>query len=113
MKEIAIEKIIRKLIDATNAFDVDAALALFATDAVIEDISVGEKFRDTTGVRKYIETFFVGYHTVTRLESLDRSGSLHAKAQLDFTGDFGHETGGLDIRLNTEELIIRIHAYLD
>lgn len=113
MKEIAIEKNIRKLIDATNAFDVDAALALFATDAVIEDVSVGEKFRNTAGVRKYIETFFVGYHTATRLESLDIPDSLHAKAQLDFTGDFGHETGGLDFSLNAEGLIICIHAYLD
>lgn len=113
MKEIPIEKIIRKLIDATNTFDVRAALTLFATDAVIEDVSVGEKFKNTEGVRKYIETFFVGYHTVTRLESLNISDSLHAKAQVDFTGDFGHETGGLDFSLNAEGLIISVHAYLD
>lgn len=113
MKEIAIEKTIRKLIDATNTFDVQAALTLFATDAVIEDVSVGEKFKNTAGIRKYIETFFVGYHTVTRLESVNISDSLHAKAQVDFTGDFGHETGGLDISLNTEGLIISVHAYLD
>jgi len=107
------KKIIKRFIDATNAFDVEAALALFADDAVIDDVSVGEKFKNTTGVRKYLEKFFVGYKTVTRLESVEMLDNRNAKAQVDFTGDFGHETGGLNFTLNSGGLIIAINAYLD
>ena len=107
------KKIITQFINATNAFDVEAALALFADDAVIDDVSVGEKFKNTTGVRKYLEKFFVGYKTVTKLESVEVLDNRNAKAQVDFTGDFGHETGGLNFTLNSDGLIIAINAYLD
>ena len=112
MKEISIEKIIRQFINATNEFDVRAALELFADDAVIDDVSVGKKYKNIAGVRKYLGKFFVGYHTVTRLESLvlnDRDATAH----VDFTGDFGHETGGLNVTINSDGLIIAIDAYLD
>ena len=113
MKDINIEKIIQQFIKATNEFDVRAALTLFADDAVIDDVSVGEKFKNTAGVRKYLEKFFVGYRTVTRLESVEVLNDRHARAQVDFTGDFGHETGGLVVTINTDGLIIAIDAYLD
>ena len=113
MREIDTKKIIQQFIDAANAFDVETVLRLFADDAVIDDVSVGEKFKNIQGVRKYIEQFFVGYHTVTKLESLEILDDRHAKVQVDFTGDFGHETGGLDVTLNTDGLITAIDAYLD
>lgn len=113
MKEMNIKKIIEQFINATNAFDVDVALALFADDAVIDDVSVGEKFKKTAGLRKYLETFFVGYKTVTKLESIKESGKRNAKVKVDFTGDFGHETGGLDFTFNSDGLIITVNAYLD
>lgn len=113
MKEESIEKVVHKLIKTTNAFDIKAALALFAPDAIIDDVSVGEKFKNTSGVRKYLEKFFVGYNTVTKLISLEIINTTQAKAQVDFTGDFGHETGGLDVMINKEGLIIGIDAYLD
>ena len=113
MKETDIEKIIQQFINATNAFDVEAAIRLFADDAVIDDVSVGKKFKNINGVRKYIEEYFVGYHTVTKLESLEITDDSHVNVQVDFTGDFGHETGGLDITFNTDGLIIAIDAYLD
>lgn len=107
------KKNIQQLIKATNAFDVDAALALFADDAVIDDVSVGEKFKSISGVRKYLEKFFVGYNTVTKLESVEVLDKVNAKAQVDFTGDFGHETGGLEFTFNSAGLIKKINAYLD
>jgi ketosteroid isomerase-like protein len=113
MKKESIEQIISQFMEASNAFDVKAALALFASNAIIDDVSVGETFKNTAGVRNYLEKFFVGYHTVTRLESLEVSDSLRAKAQVDFTGDFGHETGALDFTLNADGLIIKIDAWLD
>ena len=107
------EKLIKSLIKATNAYDVKAALALFAPNAVINDVSVGDKFSNTAGVREYLEKFFVGYHTVTKLESVEVFDDKHVKAQVDFTGDFGHETGGLDVTVNADGLIATIDAYLD
>lgn len=107
------EKLIKRLIKATNAFDVKTALALFADNAVINDVSVGEKFSNTAGVRKYLEKFFVGYHTVTKLESVKVFDDQHAKAQVDFTGDFGHETGSLNVTVNGSGLIATIDADLD
>ncbi|SHE57024.1 nuclear transport factor 2 family protein [Pedobacter caeni] len=107
------KKIIQQFIIATNAFDVEAALRLFADDAVIDDVSVGERFKDTKGVREYLGKFFVGYKTVTRLVSIEILDDLHFNAQVDFSGDFGHETGGLNFSFNTDGLIDTIDAYLD
>jgi|SRR5450432_910527 len=108
-----IKEIVKQFINATNAFDVEAALTLFAEDAVIDDVSVGEKFKNTSGVRKYLEKFFVGYKTVTKVESIEVLDNRNAKVKVDFTGDFGHETGGLNFTFNSAGLIITIDAYLD
>ncbi|MDB5271853.1 MAG: hypothetical protein JWO58_220 [Chitinophagaceae bacterium] len=113
MKEVSIEKIIRQLIKATNAFDIEAALTLFAADAVIDDVSVGEKFKTRTGVRRYLDQYFIGYNTVSKIEYVKLINDLHAVTQLDFTGDFGHETGSLKVTINKEGLIIGIDAHLD
>jgi ketosteroid isomerase-like protein len=100
------------LIAATNAFDVEATLALFATDAVIDDPSTGERFDGQAGVRDYFERFFVGYRTVTRLLSLAGAGEQQARVRVDFTGDFGHEIGLLEIATDPAGLIVRIDADL-
>ena len=113
MKEISIKKVIQEFISATNEFDVKAALALFADDAVIDDVSVGKKFKNVAGVREYLEKFFVGYHTVTKLESVNVLNKQQAKARVDFTGDFGHEMGGLNFIINSNGLITAIDAHLD
>lgn len=113
MENVNIEKIVKELIKATNLFDVKSVLKLFASDAIIDDVSVGEKFKNTSGVRVYIEKFFIGYNTVTKIVSLDVVNSREVKVQVDFRGDFGHETGGLNITVNEVGLIIGIDAYLD
>ena len=101
------------LIAATNAFDVEAALALFTADAVIDDPSTGERFDGQAGVRDYIKRFFVGYRTVTRLLSVTRMGEHRARLRVDFTGDFGHEIGLLEIVTDPAGLIVRIYADLE
>lgn len=113
MTKTSIEKTIQQFIKTANAFDVKTAVGLFASNAVIDDVSVGKKFKNTAGVREYLETFFVGYHTVTKLESLNIVSNSKANAQVDFTGDFGHETGALNFTFNTEGLITGINAHLD
>ena len=107
------QELVRTLIDATNAFDVEAALALFALNAVIDDVSVGDKFSGSAGVRTYLERFFVGYHTVSKVLSVEMLGDRRAMVRLDFTGDFGHETGILDLSIDGKGLIRTIHADLD
>ena len=105
--------LIQRFVDAANAFDVEAALALFAADAVIDDVSVGDKFTGTAGVRRYLEQFFVGYNTASKILKIDILGDRHLRARLDFTGDFGHETGILDVSVNAQGLITAIDASLD
>ncbi|MER8876716.1 nuclear transport factor 2 family protein [Mesorhizobium sp. M0684] len=101
------------LIAATNAFDADAAVTLFTPDAVIDDPSTGHRFDGHAGVRDYIERYFVGYHTVTRFLSIDGIGAGQARVRVNFTGNFGHETGLLDISVNAAGLIVRIDADLE
>lgn len=101
------------LIAATNAFDADAALTLFAADAVIDDPSTGHRFDGHVGIRDYVERYFVGYHTVTRFLSIETIGETRARVRVDFTGDFGHEIGLLDILINADGLITRIDADLE
>lgn len=98
---------------ATNAFDVDAALALFARVAVIDDPSTGETFDGQRGVRDYIERFFVGYDTVSRLLSVEPLDDGRTRARVDFTGEFGHEIGRLDLAIDDDGRITRIDADLE
>lgn len=101
------------LITATNAFDVERALSLFAHDAVIDDPSTGQRFDGHPGIRRYIEQYFVGYHTVTRFLSMKRLGRQRAVVRVDFTGDFGQEIGTLDITVDAKGLITRMDADLE
>lgn len=65
------------------------------------------------GVRDYIERFFVGYRTVTRLLSFTSTGERQTRLRVDFTGDFGHEIGLLEILTDPAGLIVRIYADLE
>ncbi|TCQ97174.1 nuclear transport factor 2 family protein [Neorhizobium sp. JUb45] len=107
------QKIVEAFIRTANAFDVYGALHLFSSDAVIDDVSVGDAFVGRDGVRDYLERFFVGYHTKSKLLSLERADNFNATIRLDFTGDFGHEIGVLKIVVNADGLIERIDADLE
>lgn len=113
MTENALRRVADALIAATNAFDAEAAVALFAPDAVIDDPSTGHRFDGHAGVRDYVERYFKGYRTVTRLMSLEILGDARARLRVDFTGDFGHEIGRLDIAVDPSGLIARIDADLE
>lgn len=107
------EKLINQFIQLANAFDVEGTLALFTSDAVIEDVSVGNVFADIEGIRRYLEQFFVGYSTASKLLSLEQPHNLVALVRIDFTGTFGHEIGSLRILANAAGLIERIDADLE
>jgi hypothetical protein len=106
--------VVDALIKATNAFDIDAALALFTPDAVIDDASVGDSFVGQAGIRDYLQRFFVGYRTTTRLLSItDLEDRDHVRVRVDFTGDFGHEVGLLKMAFNAGGLIAHVDADLE
>jgi hypothetical protein len=107
------KKIVDTFIQTANAFDVEGVLALFNSDAVIEDISVGDAFVGTDGIRGYLEQFFVGYKTASKLLSLKQLDNFTAVARVDFTGDFGHEIGTLRIKRSADGLIEHIVADLE
>ena len=107
------QTIVESFIRAANAFDVEGALFLFTPDAVIDDVSVGDAFVGRDGVRDYLERFFVGYHTQSKLLSLERVDDFNATIRLDFTGDFGQEIGVLKITVNADGLIQRSDADLE
>ncbi|MDQ0135692.1 ketosteroid isomerase-like protein [Neorhizobium galegae] len=107
------QKLVESFIATANAFDVEGALSLFAVDAVIDDVSVGDAFVGQDGVRQYLERFFVGYSTSSKLLSVEELDGLHSDVRLDFTGDFGHEIGILKITVNPDGLIERIDADLE
>jgi ketosteroid isomerase-like protein len=107
------QKLVGSFIATTNAFDVESVLSLFAADAVINDISVGDAFVGRDGVRLYFERFFVGYNTASRLLSIETLDDFNANVRLDFTGDFGHEIGILKFATSLEGLIKRIDANLE
>lgn len=107
------KKLVDTFIRTANAFDVDGAVALFASEAIIDDVSVGDAFVGTEGIRLYVERFFIGYKTASKLLSLEQLDDFSASTRLDFTGDFGHEIGPLKITINSEGLIERIDADLE
>jgi ketosteroid isomerase-like protein len=113
MEDAKLRAAVDALIAATNAFNVEAVLALFTPGAVIDDPSTGHNFVGHAGIRDYVERYFVGYHTVTRLLSIRCHSDTHARARVDFTGDFGHEIGVLDLSINAESQIIRMDADLE
>lgn len=100
-------------IQAANDFDIEAALALFAPSAVIDDPSTGHTFTRHAGVRDYLERFFVSHRTVTRLLSVGDLGKRRICARIGFTGDFGHEIGLLDLVADRQGRISRIDAELE
>ena len=106
-------KLVDNLIQKTNAFDVNGALSLFSSSAVVDDVSVGDAFRGIEGVRLYLDQFFVGYKTATQLRVFEELDEFNAVARFDFTGDFGHETGVMKITINSSRLIERIDADLE
>lgn len=101
------------LIAATNARDVDRVLRLFTPDAIIDDPSTGHCYDGHAGIRDYVEQYFIGYRTVTRCLAIEPLGAVRARVRVDFTGDFGHEIGLLEIYVNGTGQLVRINASLE
>jgi ketosteroid isomerase-like protein len=105
MAQINIPSIIKKLIDAGNAYDTDAYLSFYNKNAILDDPSVGRKFVGHHGIREYFESYFIGYKTQTALKKLDYSGE-DAHLEVQFTGDFpgGIIMGTFDFKFSSGKI---------
>lgn len=79
---------IQEFIAVSNAYDTKSYLEKWHIDAVLDDPSVGQIFRGHTGIKKYFESYFIGYKTQTRLVRLDVISDNEAHIEVEFTGDF-------------------------
>lgn len=90
-----IKHFISEWLKAANAFDVEKHLSFYLEDAILDDHSVGTKFKRHSGIRKYFENYFIGYKTQTRLVELNIISDSQAHIEMDFTGEFpGGQIGG-------------------
>ena len=72
----------------SNAYDTEKYLELWQDKAVLDDPSVGQVFREHSGIKKYFESYFIGYKTQTRLVKLDIISDNEAHLEVEFTGEF-------------------------
>lgn len=95
MTDIDQQAVVEEWIAAANTHETDRYLSYFTDDAVLDDPSVGRVFEGREGIADYFESYFIGYHTHTRLVRVDaEDGYLHV--EVEFTGDFpGGRTGGI------------------
>ncbi|MVA53415.1 nuclear transport factor 2 family protein [Agrobacterium vitis] len=109
-KDHIMQELVANFIKTANAFDIEGVMSLVAPDAIIDDVSVGDAFIGPEGIKQYLNQFFVGYHTQSRLLSVGKQDDHTAFVRLDFASDFGHEIGVLKITINSDGWI---HADLE
>ncbi len=75
----------QRYVDAVNAFDIDAVMATFAYDALVNDNH--REFADPDSIRAWVASEIVGDRvTMTVTEAIERSGITVLRARYD--GDF-------------------------
>lgn len=66
--------VVSAYVEAVNAFDVDAILATFADDAVVNDAS--REFADPTSIRAWLEREIVGDKVTMDVTEISRHGNV-------------------------------------
>jgi|SRR5690606_2360662 len=102
-----IETFIKNWIAAGNAFDSEKYLSFYHPEAVLEDPSVGRKFKGHKGIKQYFDSYFIGYNTRTEQVQLNVIDEEHAHLEVKFTGDFpeGKIDGTFDFKFNEGKII--------
>ncbi|MBS1636966.1 MAG: nuclear transport factor 2 family protein [Bacteroidetes bacterium] len=91
-----IKAFIKDFLAVSNAYDTKSYLDKWHKDAVLNDPSVGQVFKGHSGIKKYFDTYFIGYKTQTRIVKMDIINDNEVHIEVDFTGDFpGGQTGGV------------------
>lgn len=83
-----IKEFIDDLLNKSNDFDTEKYLEKWHENAILDDPSVGQVFKGHSGIRKYFESYFIGYKTKTRLEKLEIISDNEAHIEVEFTGEF-------------------------
>lgn len=83
-----IKSFIQDWIAVSNAYDTKSYLEKWQENAVLDDPSVGQIFKGHSGIKKYFESYFIGYKTQTRLIKLDIISENEAHVEVEFTGEF-------------------------
>jgi ketosteroid isomerase-like protein len=86
--EMDIEKIIKEWISVSNSYNTEKYLAFYTEDAVLDDPSVGRKFKGKEGIKSYFESYFIGYRTHTKQVRLTLNEKNKAHLEVEFSGDF-------------------------
>lgn len=91
-----IQHLINDWIAAGNAFDTEKYLSFYLQDAVLDDPSVGSVFKGHEGIKRYFESYFIGYNTQTTLVRLSSDRDDQAFIEVKFSGTFPEgNIGGL------------------
>jgi len=83
-----IETFIKDLLEKSNAYNTEKYLEKWHENAILDDPSVGQVFKNHSGIRKYFESYFIGYKTQTKLEKLEIISENEANIEVEFTGEF-------------------------
>lgn len=83
-----IKTFIEDWLAVSNAYDTKGYLEKWHEKAVLDDPSVGQVFKGHPGIKKYFESYFIGYKTQTRLVRLDIISGNEAHIEVEFTGEF-------------------------
>ena len=91
-----IKTFIQDFLAVSNAYDTPGYLEKWHRNAILDDPSVGQVFKGHSGLKKYFESYFIGYKTQTRFVKLYITSNNEAHLEVEFTGEFpGGQTGGI------------------
>ena len=83
-----IKAFIKDWLAVSNAYDTRSYLEKWHKEAILDDPSVGKVFRGHPGIKKYFESYFIGFNTQTRLVELTIVSNTEAHIEVEFTGGF-------------------------
>ena len=102
----AIAPAVQRYVDAVNSFDIEAVVASFAADALVNDNH--REFADPEAIRAWVADEIVGDRvTMEVIESTERSGVTVLRARYD--GDFD-KTNLPDELILTNYIVVRDDA---
>src|SRR5262245_32205053 len=98
--------LINDWIAASNEFNVKKYLEFYLPEAVLDDPSVGRKFKGHSGIKEYFDNYFIGYNTQSKIVKLEIIDSENAHLEVEFTGDFpqGKVGGTFDFKFRNGKI---------
>lgn len=95
-----IQTFIAEWIAASNTFDTEKYLSFYLPVAILDDPSVGRKFKGHKGIQQYFDDYFIGYNTHTDQVALNITDQQNAHLEVQFSGDFAEGKIGEHLNSN-------------